>query len=192
MNVEKRTLCFPSRCFTWHSWEQLVGNMDASVKEIIYVTAVPDRMRQWGLFVTVVPPGSLEVVKSLPGSSEHFLTWQLGPVSVHEVNVQPQAGAKDTDMSKIPVPLLSRGKQILRRDKYTGRLFQLCGENSGGVGTDTQYLYGKQDLKDALPCGSVVKSSPTKAGDMSSIPSLGRSYMPWGNLACVPLTEHGL
>ena len=51
-----------------------VRNLDVSVKEIIYVTAVLDRMRQWGLFVTVVPPGSLEVVKSLPGSSEHFLT----------------------------------------------------------------------------------------------------------------------
>ena len=36
------------------------------MKEIIYVTSIQDRMRQWGLlFVTVVPPGSLEVVKAL-------------------------------------------------------------------------------------------------------------------------------
>ena len=45
------------------------------MKEIIYVTSIQDRMRQWGLlFVTVVPPGSLEVVKALPGSFENFLT----------------------------------------------------------------------------------------------------------------------
>ena len=50
-----------------------MGNLDISVKEIIYVTSIQDRMRQWGLlFVTVVPLGSLEVVKALPGSSEHF------------------------------------------------------------------------------------------------------------------------
>ena len=139
MNVEKHTLCFLSWCFTRHSWEQLVGNMDASVKEIIYVTAVPDRMRQWGLFVTVVPPGSLEVVQSFPGSSEHFLMWRLGRVSVRVVNVQPQAGAEDTDMSKIPVSLLSRGKQVLRWDRYTGRLFQPCGENSGGSQREHRY-----------------------------------------------------
>ena len=45
------------------------------MKDVIYVTSIQDRMRQWGLlFVTVVPPGSLEVVKALPGSFEHFLT----------------------------------------------------------------------------------------------------------------------
>ena len=52
-----------------------MGNLDVSVKEIIYVTSIQDRMRQWGLlFVMVVPPGSLEVVKALPGSFERFLT----------------------------------------------------------------------------------------------------------------------
>ena len=56
-----------------HSWELLVGNLAVSVKEIIDVIAVQDRQRQWGLlFVTVAPPGSLEVVKARPGSSEHF------------------------------------------------------------------------------------------------------------------------
>ena len=75
MNLGKCTLCFPSSCFTLHSWEQLVGSLDISVKEIMYVTSIQDRMRQWGLlFVTVVPPGSLEVVKALPGSFERFLT----------------------------------------------------------------------------------------------------------------------
>ena len=49
-----------------------MGSLDVSVKEIIYVAAVQDGLRQWGLFVTVAPPGSLEVVKALPGSSEHF------------------------------------------------------------------------------------------------------------------------
>ena len=50
-----------------------MGSLDVSVKEIIYVAAVQDGWRQWGLlFVTLAPPGSLEVVKALPGSSEHF------------------------------------------------------------------------------------------------------------------------
>ena len=45
------------------------------MKEIIYAASIQDRIRQWGLlFVTVVPPGSLEVVKALPGSFERFLT----------------------------------------------------------------------------------------------------------------------
>ena len=50
-----------------------MGSLAVSVKEIIDVIAVQDRRRQWGLlFVTVAPPGTLEVVKALPGSSEHF------------------------------------------------------------------------------------------------------------------------
>ena len=57
-----------------HSWELLVGSLAVSVKEIIDVIAVQDRRRQWGLlFVTVAPPGRLEVVKALARSSEHFL-----------------------------------------------------------------------------------------------------------------------
>ena len=51
-----------------------MGSLAVSVKEIINVTAVLDGWRQWGLlFVTVAPPGSMEVVKALPRSSEHFL-----------------------------------------------------------------------------------------------------------------------
>ena len=57
-----------------HSWELLVGSLAVSVKEIIDVIAVQDKRRQWGLlFVTVAPPGSLEVVKALARSSEHLL-----------------------------------------------------------------------------------------------------------------------
>ena len=37
-----------------------------------------------------------------------------------------------------------------------------------------------------FPCGSVVKSSPAKAGDMGSVPGRGRSHMPSGNSACAP------
>ena len=51
-----------------------MGSLAVSVKEIIDVIAVQDRRRQLGLlFVTVAPPGSLEVVKALARSSEHFL-----------------------------------------------------------------------------------------------------------------------
>ena len=57
-----------------HSWELLVGSLHVSMKDIIYVAAVQDGWRQWGLlFVTVAPPGSLEVVKALARSSEHLL-----------------------------------------------------------------------------------------------------------------------
>ena len=52
----------------------IVRNLDISVNEIIDVTAVRVGWRQWGLlFITVAPPGSLQVAKALPGSSEHFL-----------------------------------------------------------------------------------------------------------------------
>lgn len=51
----------------------IVRNLDISVNEIIDVTAVRVGWRQWGLlFITVAPSGSLQVVKALPGSSEHF------------------------------------------------------------------------------------------------------------------------
>ena len=61
------------------------------------------------------------------GSSEKlwafpYVTW-LGPVSAHVVNTQPHAGAKDTDMSKTPMPLL-QSSQVLEWASYAGRLFQ--------------------------------------------------------------------
>ena len=37
-----------------------------------------------------------------------------------------------------------------------------------------------------LPGGLVVKKLPANAGDMDSIPGLGRPHVPQGNLACVP------
>ena len=61
-----------------------VRNLDVSVNEIIDVTAVRVGWRQRGLiFITVAPPGSLEVVKALPGSSEHFLMGLDVILSVH-------------------------------------------------------------------------------------------------------------
>ena len=81
---DKCTLCFPSLCFTLLSWESIVRNLDASVKETIYVAAVWDGRRQCSLlFVTGAPPGSLEVVKTFPGSFEHFLMWLDLILSVH-------------------------------------------------------------------------------------------------------------
>ena len=51
-----------------------MGNLDVSVKEIIYLTAVQDGQRQWGLlFMLVVLPGNLEVIKTLTRSFERFL-----------------------------------------------------------------------------------------------------------------------
>ena len=75
-NLGKCTLCFPSWCFMLYSWKQLVGNLDISLNEIIYVTAVQDGQRHVDfLFITVASPWSLEVAKALPGSSECFLMW---------------------------------------------------------------------------------------------------------------------
>ena len=37
-----------------------------------------------------------------------------------------------------------------------------------------------------FPGGTVVKNPPAIAGDTGSIPGLGRSHMPWSNLAHVP------
>ena len=39
-NLGKCTLYFPSWCFMFYGWKQLIGNLDISLKEIIYVTAV--------------------------------------------------------------------------------------------------------------------------------------------------------
>jgi len=38
-----------------------------------------------------------------------------------------------------------------------------------------------KDIVRGFPDGSVVKNPSANAGDMSSIPDLGRSHMPWDN-----------
>ena len=48
------------------------------------------------------------------------------------------------------------------------------------------YLQNRNSVTDVenkfrLPCGSVVKTPPANAGDMGSIPGLGRSHMPQSN-----------
>ena len=42
------------------------------------------------------------------------------------------------------------------------------------------YVSSKCDFL-GLPCGSVVRNLPANAGDMGSIPDLGRSHMPRSN-----------
>ena len=37
-----------------------------------------------------------------------------------------------------------------------------------------------------FPGGAVVKNPLANAGDMGSIPGLGRSHMPWSNEVCAP------
>lgn len=62
----------------------IVRNLDFSVNEIIDVTAVQVGWKQQGLmFIIVAPLGGLEVVKALPGSSEHFLMGFDVILSVH-------------------------------------------------------------------------------------------------------------
>ena len=83
INQDKCILSFPSWCFTWPSCELLVGNLDVSVKEIIYVTAVQDGQRQWGLLFICGPSRKSGGHKALPGNFEYFLLWLDVILSVH-------------------------------------------------------------------------------------------------------------
>ena len=67
------------------------------------------------------------------------VTW-LGPVSTRVVNVQPCAGAKDTDVSKTQTPLPSRGNYVLGRDRCTGRLLQPSVVSAVMVWTQTRHV----------------------------------------------------
>jgi len=40
-----------------------------------------------------------------------------------------------------------------------------------------------------FPGGPVVNNPPASAGDMGSVPSLGRSHVPWSNQAHAPTPE---
>ena len=50
----------------------------------------------------------------------------------------------------------------------------------GGRSADLRELPSRRELA-GFPGGSVVKNVPANAGDVGSIPDLGRSHMPWGN-----------
>ena len=43
-----------------------------------------------------------------------------------------------------------------------------------------------KNMLQGFPGGAVVKNLPVNAGDTGSSPGLGRSHMPWSNLACAP------
>ena len=43
-----------------------------------------------------------------------------------------------------------------------------------------------KNQREDFPGGSVVMNLPAHAADMSSIPDLGRSHIPWNNLARAP------
>ena len=59
--------------------------------------------------------------------------------------------------------MIKRGKQLFKK----GEDFPL-------------YLLKKHYFL-GFPGGSVVKNLPANAGDMGSIPDLGRSHMPWSS-----------
>ena len=112
INQDKCILSFPSWCFTWPSCELLVGNLDVSVKEIIYVTAVQDGQRQWGLLFICGPSRKSGGHKALPGNWVFPpVTW-CDPVGACRVNVQPGAGDKDTDVGKTPTLCLSEATRF--------------------------------------------------------------------------------
>ena len=50
--------------------------------------------------------------------------------------------------------------------------------------TSSHSVYKKQC--EGFPGGSVVMNPPARAGDMSSIPDLGQSHIPWNNLDGAP------
>ena len=49
-----------------------------------------------------------------------------------------------------------------------------------------QFSVSKMKGREGFLGGSVLKRLPVHAGDMGSVPDLGRSHMLWGNEACVP------
>ena len=59
---------------------------------------------------------------------------------------------------------------------------------SSSSGHREAYLFklSKNLQRRGLPGGSVVKNPPANAGDMGSVPSLGRSHVPWSSWARVP------
>ena len=50
--------------------------------------------------------------------------------------------------------------------------------------TSSHSVYKKP--RKGFPSGSVVMKPPARAGDMSSIPDLGQSHIPWINLDRAP------
>ena len=58
-------------------------------------------------------------------------------------------------------------------------------EHRTSLGRQEPSEYGQISLLD-FPGGPVVENPPANAGDMGSIPGLGRSHMLWGNKAGVP------
>ena len=50
--------------------------------------------------------------------------------------------------------------------------------------TSSHSVYKKQ--REGFPGGSAVMNPPAHAGDMSSIPDLGQSHIPWNNLDRAP------
>ena len=44
-----------------------------------------------------------------------------------------------------------------------------------------KFTWGKKKKSRGFLGGSVVKNPPTNAGNMSLIPDLGRSHVPWSN-----------
>ena len=71
-------------------------------------------------------------------------------------------------------------------------VFQLKSGNSkeiqhSGMGKESSWNFVviKKSVVD-FSGGPVDKNSPANAGDVGSIPGLGRFHMPWGNEACAP------
>jgi len=159
IKLDKCTLCFPSWCFMLYSWKQLFGNLDISLKEIIYVTAVQDGQRHgdflFFFYFTILYwfchtstwirhrytySGPSRKSGGCKGSSRKLCAFTyvtlVGPISACVVKVQPCAGARDSNVSKTLMPLPSRGNQVPGWDRYTGRLFQLS-----VMWTQTYHIY---------------------------------------------------
>ena len=156
INLDKRTLCFPSWCFILYSWKQFVGNLDISLKEIIYVTAVQDGHRHGDFLffflnfftlqycigfaihqhesVTGIHYSGLSRKSGgCKGSSRKlcaftYMTW-LGPISACVVKVQPCAGARDSNVSKTWCLCLPEATRFLGKTDTQADYFSLvwCG-----------------------------------------------------------------
>jgi len=79
-------------------------------------------------------------------------------------------------------PFLAAGKQYKNVDKRDGNKPEKTSHLGNFINVRLILLkiqWLKIAVKLDFPSGSVVKNPPANAGDMGSIPSLGRSHTPW-------------
>ena len=81
-------------------------------------------------------------------------------------------------MSSNVKPLQGTHPQVKKSDEASAFFFLFCLTNEWH-----SYFTIRQSCSSDLPGGPMVKNPPTSAGDLGSIPGLGRPHVPGGNQA---------